>query len=416
MRFARKHAIPHFQTERAENKTYSDESIFDVLVRMCATTGSSHSEGEYGWITDDGYTPDGSTILRAIKQFSSSEGQEQQLTLEESINSGDELADIASIRDEAVTAFDKATENIISSINGDTPFADRETVAAIDITYERIYISPWEDREEKIPNEDFPKMASGYKKDDDPDDDKKGDIRYGFKYATITLVGDNVPIILGVEPVKENSNWEEDDAMSYPLDGVVERLISKAQKFVDLDVVLFDREFYSHDVFNTVDELGVIYITPKKKYSDDYENIDDIEEHPDKDAAVEHEVTSSDGERIHELNFIYVPSREEDGKYAVFATNQYVETDEIDEVVNKYRRRWDIENEFKSIGDFSPRTSSMDYRVRFTSFVFSTLIYNLWRLTDYLVKRAMDIPIREQPVVGSRTFARVVGNFLSEFG
>ena len=40
-------------------------------------------------------------------------------------------------------------------------------------------------------------MVSGYKKDDE--------YKRGYKYATITLVGDNAPIFLGEEPVKENS-------------------------------------------------------------------------------------------------------------------------------------------------------------------------------------------------------------------
>lgn len=58
----------------------------------------------------------------------------------------------------------------------------------------------------------------------------------------------------------------------------------------------------------------------------------------------------------------------------------------------------------------------MDYRVRFTNFVFTTLIYNLWRLTDYLIKRKLDIPIRDDPVISSRTFAEFIGNFLREVG
>lgn len=416
VRLARRHAMQHFTTSRADNRSYPDDDIFDVLARMCATTGSSNSEGEYGWLTDDDYTPDGSTILRAIKKFSTPDDADRQLTIDDYLTDNNELPEIAAIRDAAVTTFDLGTRNVISSINGDTPFADRETIAAIDITYERIYISPWEDREEQIPNEGFPKMASGYKKTDDPDDEKKGEIRYGYKYATITLVGNNVPIMLGIEPVKEKSNWESDSAVSYPLATLVDRLLAKAQRFVDIDTVLFDREFYSHGVFNTVDRHGVTYITPKKKYEDDYEHIDDIKKHPTADAAVEHNVTSSDGERSHKLDLLYVPSREEDGKYAVFATNQRVETNEIKHVTNKYRRRWDTEIGFKSIKDFMPRTSSKDYRVRFTSFVFSALIYNLWRLTDYLVKRAMDLPIRDDPVIGGRTFARFVGNFLREIG
>lgn len=56
----------------------------------------------------------------------------------------------------------------------------------------------------------------------------------------------------------------------------------------------------------------------------------------------------------------------------------------------------------------------MDFRVRFLNFVFGTLMYNLWRLTDYLIKRALNIDIRAEPVFGARTFARAVGNYLRE--
>ncbi|WP_080510309.1 transposase [Halococcus salifodinae] len=421
VRFARQTAIPHFETSRADNKEYLDEEIFDVLARMCATTGSANSEGEIGWLTDDDYTPDGKTILRTIKKFGTPEEEARQAGLDDYLTDAEELPDIAAIRDAAVTAFDLSTRNTISAINGDTPFADRETIAAIDMTYERIYVPPWEDREEEIPNEAFPKMASGYLKGDNDqadEDDGSGpkEARYGFKYATITLVGDNVPIILGVEPVKEASGWESEDAVSYDLSHLVDRLLTKAQEFVDIDTVLFDREFYGHAVFNTVDEHNVTYITPKKEYKQDIPYLDNLESDPEANVAVEHGVESSDGDRTHELSIIYVPSRNEDGKYAMFATNQRVETDEVDSVVNKYRRRWDIEIEYKAIKDFMPRTSSMDYRVRFVNFVFATLIYNLWRLTDYLLKRKLDRPIRDDPEIGSRTFARFIGTFLRTVG
>lgn len=409
VRFARKHAIPYFETTRAENKSYSDSAVFEILSRMCAQRGSANSEGEYAWLTDDDYTPDGSTILRAIKKIGP-ETTDQQRTLEEFADGhgvDDGLSDIEVIRDAVLEPFTTATENTIASINGDDPFGDRVTVAAIDMTYEQIHISPWEDREAEIPNKSFPKMASGYKKDDE--------YRRGYKYATLTLVGENVPIILGIEPVKNNSEWEPDDAPSHSLEEIVDRLLEQAQQYLDLDIVLFDREFYSHSVFNTVDQRDITYITPKMLYETDYANIQDIEEHPSADAAVEHGVVSNDGVREHELEFLYVPSREEEGQYAVFATNMdHVAPDEIKQVTNLYRRRWDIENQYKSIKDFLPRTSSMDFRVRFLNFVFAALIYNLWRLTDYLLKRSLGLEIRSETVIGARTFARAVGYFLQD--
>ncbi len=45
-------------------------------------------------------------------------------------------------------------------------------------------------------------MESGYEKD--------GEYKRGYKYATITLVGDHAPIALGSESGKEDSAWEPD--------------------------------------------------------------------------------------------------------------------------------------------------------------------------------------------------------------
>src|SRR5699024_11039405 len=121
----------------------------------------------------------------------------------------------------------------------------------------------------------------------------------------------------------------------------------------------------------------------------------------------------------HEAEQIYVPSRsdDEDGDYAIFVTNHgHVEPDEIHHWPNIYRRRWDIENQFKSIKNFFPRTSSTDFRVRFHNFVFAALVYNLWRLTDFLVKVAMDEDIRSQPVLTAKTFCRALGEFFKRYG
>jgi IS4 transposase len=65
---------------------------------------------------------------------------------------------------------------------------------------------------------------------------------------------------------------------------------------------------------------------------------------------------------------------------------------------------------------FLPKTSSKDYRVRLFSFTFAALLYNLWRLTDYLVKVGLDQAIRSSPVVTARTFVRAVGRSLRQGG
>ena len=411
IRLARKHVLPEFDTKRAPHRDYSDEELLDMFARICATKGSAHSESEYGWLTEDDVTCDDSTFLRALKKIATPEEMDAQLTLSDF--GDDEMPTVDLIRDEVMKAFDGATENVLSSLRGQDLFdQNRRTVAAIDITYEQIHVWPWEDKAEGIPNPDFPVMASGYKKDNE--------YKRGYKYATITLVGDHAPIILGIEPVKENSKWEPDDAPSYSKAELVERLLDKAQRFVDLDEVLLDRGFYSNAVYAAIHDRGITYTSPVPKYQDDYSIIEDIEEHPTAEAAVNHDVPFGYGGEVHHTaEFLYVPTESDDadGKYAVFVTNRNrVEPEEIEQVCNRYRRRWDIENQYKSIKSFLPKTSSMDYRIRFVKFALAALIYNLWRLTDYLIKAAIDRDVRSPPVITAKTFVRALGDFLRDIG
>jgi len=68
-------------------------------------------------------------------------------------------------------------------------------------------------------------------------------------------VGQHPPIILGVEPVRENSKWEPDDSPSLLKANLVDQLLEKVEWFVDLDEVLFNRGSYSNNVYARVQRL-----------------------------------------------------------------------------------------------------------------------------------------------------------------
>lgn len=184
--------------------------------------------------------------------------------------------------------------------------------------------------------------------------------------------------------------------------------------------MLLDRGFYNNDLSATIHDRGLVYLTPVPKYEDDYEAIKEIKSKDGVDAAVKHDVPFAiDGELHHTAEFLYVPATDDEaeGNYAVFVTNRdHVAPDEITYVTNSYSRRWDIENQYKSVKAFLPKTSSTDYRVRLFNFTFAALLYNLWRLTDYLVKFGTDREIRSPPVVTARTFVQAVGQSLRQGG
>ncbi|MGN8216622.1 transposase [Halococcus salifodinae] len=347
---ARRHGFGEFDSDRAENRIYEDEQILDLFSDACLTQGSAHSEGEAGWFLDENDVCDDSTFLRVIKQFATPAGEELPNPLQE-YRIEDVVAFTERFHEAVMDAFDGATENILRTIRHEDPFDDRHVVAAIDFTHVPYHVWPWVDKDEEIPKPDYPPMVSGYYDD--------GEVKYGYTFATITIVGNDVPIILGIEPVKERSEWEPADTPADSKAEVVARLLGAAQQYVALDEVLLDRGFYSSDVYAEIHDRDLIYTTPVPKYDDDYDVIKEIQSKENVDAAVKHDVPLAiDGDVHHTAELLYVPATNEDAddNYAVFVTNRnHVEPDEITHVTNSYSRRWDIENQYKSLKAFLPR-------------------------------------------------------------
>lgn len=139
------------------------------------------------------------------------------------------------------------------------------------------------------------------------------------------------------------------------------------------------------------------YLIPKRLNSTEREIIATMEAEYEAVAVESASVHVEAGS--HSMRFLYVPSTKGDGT-AVFATNVRIGPDEAETFCRRYSRRWQIENEYKSLkNDFPAKTSSKDYRVRLFYFVFAVLLYNIWRLTDFLLKADADGPMDYAPVV-----------------
>ena len=80
--------------------------------------------------------------------------------------------------------------------------------------------------------------------------------------------------------------------------------------------------------------------------------------------------------------------------------NLLVGPDRAESFCRRYSHRWQIENEYKAIkSDFLAKTSLKDHRVRLFYFVFAVLLYNIWRLTDFLLKPGVDSEMDYTPVL-----------------
>ncbi|WP_248898366.1 transposase [Haloplanus halobius] len=359
-RLARDHAFGYFESDRAANASYEDTRFFELQTFMgMVGCGTAQGAARFQFRHGDDYGPHGDTHLRAVKQFAP---------------------------DELIDGFTDVTERLCSVIGSEASFR-RPVTAAIDIT-----TIPYYGDTDEMP------MVSGTK-------DRDG---RAFKFATLSIIGRNIPLVLAVEPVRESSPW--DDNPPNQIHRVVRRLVEQAKKHVPIETVLCDREFDSMRVFQTLQNHDVNYLIPKRITSTEREAIAQMDADGQEVAVETASVNVESGS--HELRFLYVPPTSGEGT-AVFATNLRVGPEEAESFCRRYSRRWQIENEYKSIKhDFLANTSSKDYRVRLFYFVFAVLLYNIWRLTDFLLKAGVDGEIDYEPVLTAGECVELVASAL----
>lgn len=255
------------------------------------------------------------------------------------------------------------------------------------------------------------------------------DYDYCHKYGTISVVGENVRFILGLVPVDEGSEENDtevnakppqylesstdEEAEDAPVKGtVVRELLEIASKHVRMSMVYADAEFAACDVVAACEEYGVEYLIPKPKTPTVKQFINRMDHDigvKDEYAMYGHVRGQPTNTRV-ETTLVAVPSTRDEDKTVPFITNKDVD-DEIQldrddtlSEVNKYKKRWGIENSYRSLKDFLAWTTSKEYPVRLFHFGFAIVMYNCWRLTDFNVQLEMECDFRYKPRVKAKRF------------
>lgn len=103
-------------------------------------------------------------------------------------------------------------------------------------------------------------------------------------------------------------------------------------------------------------------------------------------------------------------------KFVVFETNHpEIDTDasgtallhSVARVVRRYRLRWRIENAYYNVKRLMAKTTSRDFCLRYFYFTFASLLYNVWKLVDLLLRVVCDVD-GEQTVVSFMSVAAFV--------
>jgi hypothetical protein len=155
-RLARRHGFEGFDSGRAQNATYEDTQFFELQTYMgMVGCGTAQGAARFQHRRGREYGPHGDTHPRAVKQFDP---------------------------EDLLAGFDEATEQLLSVIRSEATFR-RPVTVAIDVTTVPYYGD----------TEDMP-MVSGLTTEDRAD-----------KFATPSILGYNVPLVLAVEPIRESS-------------------------------------------------------------------------------------------------------------------------------------------------------------------------------------------------------------------
>ena len=193
-------------------------------------------------------------------------------------------------------------------------------------------------------------------------------------YATMQVVTEEqLPTISVVRVIEDMSKIE-----------FVRKLLSESRKLgLKKPLLLMDREFSSVDVMRFLDECGERFLMAVSKTPGIKKAVAEFRRGKRK-AVSEYEMRSSNGTAFR-FNLVIKKRLKEtkDGrkwKYLTYATNlerQYIKRT-IKDIPEKYKKRWRIENNFKSVEQIRARTCSRNHAIRVFMFFLSMTVCNLW--------------------------------------
>lgn len=330
---------------------------------------------------------------------------------------------------------------------------------AIDFTFGH----PWTGEIERdIDGNNVEPWILGYVNDNDPRP------QYYFQWATIQVVGLDIPLVLDALPVRRGRTRADivDDLLGHALDMVD-----------DAELLYMDSEFSPDDVKTVCEEHGVYYLNSGRMASTDGtpdrmreqgrtvhidiqeslvpdapsrktlylpaeisshdDDTDESEEDQDttrqqliddfpgagNDEFADTSPIASLVDDIREEEDLDADGDEGEVPIVKFETNHpdiqpRSEAEDFSDVIHmvtrhvrRYSNRWGIENGYKKIKQFLPRSASPNHVLRFFNFAFAATLYNSWRLVDLLVKLSVEDDPAYTPLVTAQRFREIAQQY-----
>ena len=156
--------------------------------------------------------------------------------------------------------------------------------------------------------------------------------------------------------------------IGYNKEQTVMELLKFAERFIKIKAVLFDKGFYSAKIVKELEskKIGYVILVPKnKKYLEQKGN------------TFEHIMKTRDKYNKYVLKLkIKVARNVYEHDWMILTNLDYRNTTQL---VNLYRKRWNIENIFRITDKIRIRTNSTEIVAKTLLFVIALLLYNLWQ-------------------------------------
>lgn len=227
---------------------------------------------------------------------------------------------------------------------------------------------------------------------------EKAGTNYGFKYATMCIVGDDGRrFTLGVVPITSQEELR---------DAVLE-LIEKAEDYIEIKQIYMDRGYYDARLVEELNKRGHYYVIRAQQTAPSKR----LWKNRDEDQDVNFKLGSTI-ERKQEpyakasVNRVVAEPISDDDEFVAFITNRPVTEESAEELVEEFRDRWGIETSYRVAADFRAKTTSKSYSVRLFYYLYSHLLYNVYILTNAIVRQALGIPPSDTPPVTAKSVMR----------
>ena len=185
-----------------------------------------------------------------------------------------------------------------------------------------------------------------------------------FHYLVISIVDSHASIPLLALPVP----------LGCDRSGLVKELLEFAQGSLRIKLVLLDREFVSADIMKTMENMKLKYLVFAKKYAHIKKFLKEVQDSGRK----EHEMKYAKDKSTHRVktHVVVVKAQTEEDYDWCFYTNLHL--DNARYYISLYKKRWQIETNFRVEDEARIKSKSVHYLVRYFYFMISLLLHALW--------------------------------------